>query len=527
MADPVVTTLATGSSATATTTVSFTAQAAGTLLELKVGSDDYRTTSGSNRPESTGWALATSGQDFLGAYVWYKLASGSETSVQYTIGSAAASQYELNAMTNIDQTSPLGAVSSLHTHGGANTGTTAITPGAGSRWIVSVFLAGMHSGASSLGPAAALSNSYTIQSTVTGTGSPTEVGMSGYLVLDGGTATSTATVSPGWTLNAPQCSFGLLVAYKVAAAGGTNVTVNGSVATASSAAGTGTVSAVRTALVAGALAAATALALSGSVAASRVVTVAGSVATGSAFAQSGGVAASQVISVAGSVATATATALTGTAAPVRTVTIAGATATANGDALTGSVSTGSTVTVVGSTATATATGPSGTVSASRNITLAGSTATAASAAGSGTATGTRTAAITGATATATAQALNGAVQAGGSTTVNGSTATATAAANPGTVTAVRTVTVAGSASTAASTANPGTVTTTRAITVTGTTATGTATALDGSVRIGGSRPATSGPGLTITSPTRTMTLAASVADGLIITTPATALEVAP
>ena len=220
MADPVVTTLATGSSATATTTVSFAAQTAGTLLELKVGSDDYRVTTGSNRPESTGWALATSGQDFLGAYVWYKIASGSETSVQYTIGSAAASQYELITYTNIDTTSPLGAVSSLHTHGGASTGTTAITPGAGSRWIVSAFLAGMHSGASSLGPAAALSNSYTIQSTVTGTGSPTEVGMSGYLVLDGGTATSTATVAPGWTVNSPSCSFGLLVAYKVAAGGG-------------------------------------------------------------------------------------------------------------------------------------------------------------------------------------------------------------------------------------------------------------------------------------------------------------------
>lgn len=223
MADPVVSTLVSGSSSTATTTASFTAQTAGTLLLLQVQSDDYRTTSGAGRPESTGWTLATSGQDFLGHYLWYKIASGSETSVQYTIGSGSASSYQVLAATNIDPT-PLGATSSLHTHGGANTGTTAITPASGSRWLVIASFGGMHSSASSLGPAAAVSNSYTIRSSVTGSGSPTEVGTVAYLVLDGGTATSSATVSPGWTVNSPSCSYGLLAAFKVAAGGGGAVT---------------------------------------------------------------------------------------------------------------------------------------------------------------------------------------------------------------------------------------------------------------------------------------------------------------
>lgn len=362
MADPVVTTLATGSSATATTTVSFTAQPAGTLLELKVGSDDYRTTSGANRPESTGWALATSGQDYLGAYVWYKLASGSETSVQYTIGSAAASQYELITYTNIDQTSPLGAVSSLHTHGGANTGTTAITPTSGARWTVSAFLAGMHSGASSLGPAAALSNSYTIQSTATSSGSPTEVGMSGYLTLDGGTATSTATVSPGWTTNSPSCSYGLLVAYKVAA-GGTDVTVSGAVSTGSAAAGNGAVVATRVVTIAGSVATGSATALSGSVQSGGSVTVVGSAATGTGGAYSGTV--KTGVTVPGSAAAGTGAAYPGL---VKTgVTFSGSAATATAAAYSGA--TRLSVTVIGALAAATAQAYSGLVGQPVDITV--------------------------------------------------------------------------------------------------------------------------------------------------------------
>ena len=107
MADPTVTLLTSGSSATATTTVSFSAQTAGTLLVLIYGGDDYRTTSGSGRPESTGWTLISDQHTFLGHAAWYKIAAGSETSVQYTIGSASPSCYQLITATNIDGTTPV------------------------------------------------------------------------------------------------------------------------------------------------------------------------------------------------------------------------------------------------------------------------------------------------------------------------------------------------------------------------------------------------------------------------------------
>lgn len=216
MADPVLSTLTTGTSVTATTTASFSAATAGDLLLLSVSSDDYRTTTGTGRPESTGWALAQSGQDFLGHYLWYKIAAGGETSVQYTIGSAAASSYACVKATNVDPT-PLGTTSSLHTHGGSTSSTTAVTPTAGSRWMVVASFGAMHGGGSFTTAPPSLTNSYAIQASGSGNnGSTSEVATIGYLTLDGGTATSTTTGS--WATNAPQCSYGLLAAFKVAAA---------------------------------------------------------------------------------------------------------------------------------------------------------------------------------------------------------------------------------------------------------------------------------------------------------------------
>lgn len=211
MADPVGTILTSGSSMLATTVASFTAQPTTTYLLLQVQSDDYAT------GDPAGWTRITSGEDFLGHYLWGKFSDGSETSVSYTIGSAAASSYQVASLTNVDPTTPFGTVTSLHTHGGATTGTTAITPTAGTRWFMLASFGGMHSGASSLDAAAAFDNGYTILGSVTGTATTaTEVGTLAYLALDGGTSTSTATTSPGWTVNSPSCSFGLLVAFKVA-----------------------------------------------------------------------------------------------------------------------------------------------------------------------------------------------------------------------------------------------------------------------------------------------------------------------
>ena len=123
MPDPVPSLLSSGVSATATTTVSFTAQAAGNLLVLFVAADDYRTTSGTGRPESTGFTLLTNGDQhtFLGHAGWYKLTDGAETSVQYTIGSASKSTYQLCMATNIDQVTPLDIANGTFTQASATT----------------------------------------------------------------------------------------------------------------------------------------------------------------------------------------------------------------------------------------------------------------------------------------------------------------------------------------------------------------------------------------------------------------------
>ena len=230
MTDPNVSTLATGSSATATTTVSFSAQTAGKLLLLSVSSDDYKT------GDPSGWTLAQSGQDFQGHYLWWKLSNGSETSVQYTIGSATASAYAAMVADNIDPT-PFDANSTNHPHGASSATTTAITPTAGSRYLVVASFGAMHAGASSVTAPASLTNSFTLQAAGTAGATVSEVAVLGYRTVDGGSSLSVDTSV--WQTNAPQCSYGLLAAFKVASAvatgtidsiswSGRTVTVNGS-----------------------------------------------------------------------------------------------------------------------------------------------------------------------------------------------------------------------------------------------------------------------------------------------------------
>lgn len=140
MADPTPTELTGGLGTLATTTVNFTAQAAGVALILTVAADNYRTTSGSGRPESTGWTYLNGQEGNLGHYVWYKISTGSENSVQFTLTGAAKSAYSLAALDEMDA-SPLGATNTA-TSGTPSTLTAqpqsvaAVTPTAGSRWCV-------------------------------------------------------------------------------------------------------------------------------------------------------------------------------------------------------------------------------------------------------------------------------------------------------------------------------------------------------------------------------------------------------
>jgi hypothetical protein len=218
MADPTVTKIAGSTSATALTTVSFSAQPAGTLLTLHVSSDDYRTTTGSGRPESTGWTLLLSDQRNLGCYLWWKITDGSDTSVQYTIGSGVGSAHAVIAATNIDP-SPTDTQAQNFTatgYGGTTHSTPSITPtttGTNRRLVYG------HIGAASSGALTGVSawtNSFTeIADHATTAGYRDLIGV-GYLIMDGGTSIST-----GATFNTTvDQAIGFTASFKVAAGGG-------------------------------------------------------------------------------------------------------------------------------------------------------------------------------------------------------------------------------------------------------------------------------------------------------------------
>lgn len=224
MADPTVTSLAAGESATASTQVNFTAQAAGALLVLTVATGDYKT------GDPSGWTLLQSGQDYLGAYVWYKLATGSETSVTYAIGSAVQSAYTLVAATNIAQTLPVDVSDVLHTHGAGIPATPSVTTSTGRRLVLACVPV-MNSSAA-YGTPVAWSNSYVTAAWATSTITGDKMGvMVGSLVLDGGGATSTAVTLTEYA----NCNYGVTAVFKVAAATG-DATVTAVAATATAAA---------------------------------------------------------------------------------------------------------------------------------------------------------------------------------------------------------------------------------------------------------------------------------------------------
>lgn len=220
MPDPVSSSLAAGASATATTTVTFTAQPAGTLLVLSVAADDYITTSGANRPESSSWTpvqlIGGSGQ-YHGSYMWMKKSTGSETSVAYTIGSASRSAYVLSAHTNIDQTTPLDTSAQQQNNTTGSTYTTpAATPSAG-RKLALAHLSGSNSGALYTGVDTWL-NGYTEVAEGLTTANPGLALGQAVLVLDGGVSTSSGCSFQPNT-GPPQARAGILAVFNVAAAG--------------------------------------------------------------------------------------------------------------------------------------------------------------------------------------------------------------------------------------------------------------------------------------------------------------------
>jgi hypothetical protein len=242
MADPTITSLTAGSSSVATTTVSFSAQTAGTLLLLSYAGDDYHTTSGSGRPESSSWTQVPncsqrgSGQ-FHGSALWYKFSTGSETSVQYTIGSASRSTYKLIALTDIDSGSPVDASNSQHANGSVSTYTTpSVSTTAGRRCAVAV-IGGSH-GASLLTAPGTWLNSYVSQGAGLSTSAPGLATAHATLTFDGGGSTSSGATFTGTT---PEARSGHIVVFKVASGGGSQQAVTGTIAIASALTGGPTV----------------------------------------------------------------------------------------------------------------------------------------------------------------------------------------------------------------------------------------------------------------------------------------------
>jgi hypothetical protein len=214
VADPVVTLLVSGTSTLATVTVSFTAQTTGTLLVLSYTGDNYLATSGSGRPESTGWTKIRENQHNAGHAMWYRISDGTETSVQYTMTGSGASSHLLHGATNIDGTTPLDTSNLTSTTSSVTTQASGtITPAAG-RKLLMVSISGCRFSGSGVS-VSSWTNGYTESGDVTGTvGSTTDTTANAYLVADGGTSTSTTATYSGTSIGGG----GIIASFNNAAA---------------------------------------------------------------------------------------------------------------------------------------------------------------------------------------------------------------------------------------------------------------------------------------------------------------------
>lgn len=200
----------------ATNTVAHSAATPSSTLILVVGADDYRTTVGASRPESSGYALSTNTaqETNLGHYVWTKVASGGETSVQYTIGSAATSCWEFYEVTGLVGVSPVDISNGQLVLGSAGSYTTpAITPTAGERWLFASMggaVSAAQSGLSTwLNSFVALNDT----STTLGAGTRDIIGAAALTVTANGSTSYSSGATYGTT---QQARTGIILAFKVA-----------------------------------------------------------------------------------------------------------------------------------------------------------------------------------------------------------------------------------------------------------------------------------------------------------------------
>lgn len=203
--------------ATATNTVTWdTPATAGNTLVIIVGADDY--ISAGNRPSGFTFSTGMGQETFLGHYLFWKVASGGETSAQYTLGSSATSAWVTAEISGLDA-SPYDTSNGQLVGTGSTTYTTpSITPTAGDRYIIASIGGSSAAGSMTL---TNWTNSFVERqdvSTTLGSGTRDVIGYADYAVTaNGSTGYSTGA---DYQLQTAQSRTGLIIAFKVATGGG-------------------------------------------------------------------------------------------------------------------------------------------------------------------------------------------------------------------------------------------------------------------------------------------------------------------
>jgi hypothetical protein len=191
------------------------AATANNQIVLVVGADDYAASPPSGFTQHTGCAQQT----FLGHYLWRKTATGGETSISYTIGSASPSCWIVMECSGLDSASPYDTSNGQFAQSSAtNYDTPTITPTSGDRLLVATIGGSLNSAfGTGMG---AWTNSFAEQGdvwTTLGSGTRDSIGLAILAV--------TANGSTGYTTNAtwdggmsPQSRTGVIMALKVAGA---------------------------------------------------------------------------------------------------------------------------------------------------------------------------------------------------------------------------------------------------------------------------------------------------------------------
>lgn len=105
---------------------------AGNLLLITMAGDDYAASPPTGFTQSTGCNQI----GFMGHYVWWKVAAGGETTVNYVIGSATASAWASAEISGLTATPYDISNGNFTNTGGATYTTPAVQPTAGDRYVV-------------------------------------------------------------------------------------------------------------------------------------------------------------------------------------------------------------------------------------------------------------------------------------------------------------------------------------------------------------------------------------------------------